>query len=285
METVLISGGTGLVGSHLSKKLRTKGYEVAILSRSDPNSAQAIETADYIIHLAGANIGAKRWTARRKQQILDSRVKTTELMFEQVAASEKPKLKAFISASATGYYGAVTMDKIFTENDPAAPDFLGETCRLWETAADRFRSLGARTVRIRTGVVLTGRGGALAKMSMPVKLGIGSAIGSGRQYLPWIHIDDLCGIYIKAVEDAGMEGAYNAVAPDHRTNLDFTQTLARVLKKPFWFPSVPAFAMKLLFGQMSDILLEGSRVSSGKISRAGYQFLFPELEAALKDLL
>ena len=285
METVLISGGTGLVGSHLSKMLRAKGYEVAVLSRSDPESVQAVETADYIIHLAGANIGARRWTARRKQQILDSRVKTAELILEHVAASKKPKLKAFISASATGYYGAVTTNKIFTEDDPAAPDFLGETCRLWEAAADRFPSLGARTVKIRTGVVLTDRGGALDKMSLPVKMGVGSAIGSGRQYLPWIHIDDLCGIYIKSVEDAGMEGAYNAVAPDHQTNHEFTQTLARVLKRPFWFPPVPAFVMKLLFGQMSDILLEGSRVSSDKIRSEGYQFLFPGLEEALKDLL
>lgn len=284
METVLISGGTGLVGSHLSKKLRAKGYEVAVLSRSDPDSVKAVETADYIIHLAGANIGAGRWTARRKQQILDSRVNTANDIYEQVAASRHPKLKAFISASATGYYGAVTTDKIFAEDDPAATDFLGKTCRLWEAAAEGFQNLGARTVKIRTGVVLTGRGGALEKMSLPVKMGVGSAIGSGGQYLPWIHIDDLCGIYIKAVEDSGMEGAYNAVAPDHRTNREFTQTLARVLKKPFWFPPVPALAMKLLFGQMSEILLEGSRVSSEKIVREGYSFRFPDLENALKDL-
>lgn len=300
MATILITGGTGLVGRHLCRKLKEKGYSIALLSRTrqhhsdiptyawnlDNNEIEkeAIKTADYVIHLAGANIGDKRWTNKRRQLIIDSRVKTGELIFDKTKESNI-KLKAFISASAIGYYGAITSDKIFCETDPPSNGFLGETCLQWEQSADRFRELGIRTVKIRTGVVLTKQGGALAKMITPVIMGIGSAIGNGKQYLPWIHIDDLCGIYIKAIEDTQMNGVYNAVAPDHKTNRDFIRILASVLKKPFWFPDVPAIAMKIMFGKMSGILLKGSRVSSDKINAAGYNFLFPDLENALTDIV
>ena len=299
METILISGGTGLIGRQLCEKLKDKGYRVAILSRTNRQNTdtqiyhwdldkkviekEAVETAGYIIHLAGANIGDKRWTTKRRQLIIDSRVNSGQLIFEKFM--ENNKLKAFISASAIGYYGTVTSDRIFCEADPPSGDFLGETCRQWEQPADSFEKLGVRTVKIRTGIVLTRQGGALAKMIIPVKTGIGSAIGNGRQYMPWIHIDDLCGIYIKAIEDTQMNGAYNAVAPDHKTNRDFTKTLARVLKKPFWFPDIPAIVIKILYGKMSSILLKGSRVSSDKIRTAGYNFLFPELESALTNLI
>jgi len=301
MTTILISGGTGLVGRHLSKKLKEKGYNVTILSRTkkynsnsdlttyswnpDKNEIEkeALETADYIIHLAGEDLWKKRWTTKRKQLIIDSRVKTGQLIFDKIKES-KHKLKAFISASAVGYYGAITSDKIFGETDLPSNDFVGETCRQWEQSADRFEELGIRTVKIRTAPVLTKQGGVLAKMMTPVKMGIGSAVGNGRQYMPWIHIDDLCSIYIKAIEDIQMNGAYNAVAPDHRTNGDFMRTLAHVLKKPFWFPKVPAIAMKIIFGRKSDVVLKGSRVSSDKIRMAGYTFQFPTLESALTDL-
>ncbi len=300
METILISGGTGLVGSELCKKLRAGGYRVAVLSRSgrpdaelpgyrwDPVSGEiekeALEKADYIIHLAGAGIADRRWTAKRKKLIIDSRVKTGRLLFEKVKENNT-KLKAFISASAVGYYGAVSSERVFCETDPPAADFLGETCRQWEEAADSFAEAGIRTVKIRTSVVLSARGGALVKMARPVKLGLGSAIGSGRQYLPWIHLDDLCGIYLKAVEDTAMNGAYNATAPEHISNRDFTRTLARVLDKPYFLPHVPELVLKILFGRMSSMLLKGSRVSADKIRSAGYSFLFPGLEPALTNLL
>lgn len=300
MATILITGGTGLIGRYLSKKLKDKGYSVAILGRvSHLNSdiptytwdldkneieKEAIESADYIIHLAGANIGDKRWTARRKKLIIDSRVNTSRLIFDKIKTN-KNGLKAFISASAIGYYGTITSDKIFSETDPPSSDFLGETCRQWEQLADNFEKLGIRTVKIRTGVVLTNQGGALAKIRMPINLGIGSAIGTGRQYMPWIHIDDLCGIYIKAIEETEMKGAYNAIAPAHQTNRDFTKTLAHILNKPFWLPNIPGIVMKIMLGEMSAILLKGSRVSSEKIIHAGYQFKFPDLESALVDLL
>lgn len=300
METILITGGTGLIGRHLGKKLKEKGYTVGFLSRESlpdndiPTYAWdvgnnkiekgAIETADYIIHLAGANIGSGRWTNKRRQTIIDSRVKTAQFIFDAIKENRNT-LKAFISASAIGYYGAITTNKIFTETDPPSNDFLGEVCRQWEQAADNFEELGIRTVKIRTGVVLTKQGGALAKMITPVKFGMGSALGNGKQCMPWIHIDDLCGIYIKAMEDKQMSGAYNAVSPDHKTNRDFTKTLARMLHKHFWFPNVPALLLKLVFGKMSEMLLQGSRVSSEKIRKAGYSFAFTDLESALADLL
>lgn len=300
MSTVLITGGTGLIGRYLCKRLHEEGYDVAILSRTrvqepglqsytwdlDKNEIQkeAIDTADFIVHLAGANIGEKRWTSKRKQLIIDSRVKTGQLIFQKIK-EQKKSLKAFISASAIGYYGTSTSEKTFTETDPPANDFLGATCAQWEQTANKFEEIGIRTVKVRTGVVLTGQGGALSKMITPVKMGIGSAIGSGKQSLPWIHIDDLCGIYIKAIEDTQMDGAFNAVAPDHKSNKEFTRTLAHVLKKPFWFPNIPTITMKLLFGKMSTMLIKGSRISAEKIKATGYNFLFPDLETALTDLL
>lgn len=299
MATVLITGGTGLIGKHLCKRLQEKKYDVTVLSRTRLQKTaiptytwnlkkkeiikEAIDTADYIIHLAGTNIGNKRWSNKRKQLIIDSRVKTSQLIFDKVKEYNKIP-KAFISASAVGYYGTVTSNKIFTETDIPANDLLGEICQKWEQSTEKFKELGIRTVKIRSGVVLTKNGGALAKMITPVKIGIGSAMGNGRQYLPWIHIDDLCNIYIKAIEDKQMNGAYNAVAPDHKTNEEFTRILAHVLKKPFWFPNVPAIAMKLMFGKMSEMFLKGSRVSSDKIISAGYNFLFFNLENALREL-
>jgi uncharacterized protein (TIGR01777 family) len=300
METVIITGGTGLIGKHLSRKLKEAGYDVALLSRKsshdndfavyswDPEKNEidkkAVLSADYIIHLAGAGIGDKRWTKKRRQLISDSRIKTCELIFNSVKETGT-KIKAFISASGIGYYGAITSDKIFTETDQPSKDFIGEICRQWEHTADRFEKSGIRTVKIRTGIVLTKKGGALARMITTVRMGIGSALGNGRQYLPWIHIEDLCNIYIKAIEDISLKGAYNAVAPEHISNKDFMRTLAKVLNKPFFFPDVPAFIMKLLFGKMSGILLNGSRVSSDKIRASRYSFQFPDLESAMKDLL
>ena len=300
MATVLITGGTGLVGRHLCKRLQEKGYDVSILSRSSEKKGaiptftwdlnkniiekEAFKNVNYIIHLAGANIGDKRWTAKRKQEIIDSRIKTTQLIFTKIKEQNR-NLKAFISASAIRYYGIKTSDKIFIENDPPANDFLGNTCLLWEQMADKFKGLGIRTVKIRTGLVLTKQGGALSKMIRPVKMGIGSAIGSGKQYLPWIHIDDLCGIYIKAIENKNMEGAFNAVAPDHKTNKEFTRILANVLKKPFWFPNIPAMVIKLIFGNMSEIILKGNKVSADKVKTIGYNFFFTDLESALYNLI
>jgi uncharacterized protein len=300
MENVLITGGNGLIGQQLTKKLREKEFNVSILSRTgkhdqnpaiwywDPDKGEidpeAVITADYIIHLSGTNIGEKRWTKNRKKDIIESRTKSAQLIFNTIK-KHQGKLKAFISASATGYYGAKTTSQIFKESDPPADDFLGETCRQWEASAIQFESAGIRPVIIRTGIVLTPHGGALAKMAQLVRYGLGSPLGNGRQYLPWIHIDDLCEIYIKAIKDTRMKGAYNAVSPEIPTNRDFYKTLADIIRKPLWLPPVPAFILKIVLGKMAVMLLEGSRVSSGKIIDAGYRFFFPELKSALDDLV
>ena len=299
METILIAGGAGLIGTNLSGKLKEKGYNVLLLSRKskrgnsysvyswNPDKSEieneALKRADYIINLAGAGIGDKRWTKKRRELILDSRVKTSELIFNKIQETGK-KPKAFITASGIGYYGANTSEKIFSETDQPAADFIGQICQQWEEAADLFEESGIRTVKIRTGIVLLKKGGALSRMAVPVKFWIGSALGSGKQYLPWIHIDDLCDIYVRAIEDAKMTGAFNAVAPQHVSNREFMRTLAQVMGKPFFFPAIPSVVLKLLFGKMSDILLYGSRISAEKIISAGFEFRFPGLANALKDL-
>ena len=291
-RTVLITGASGYISGHLQQKLKTQGYRVRTLTTNILNSnvedcfywnpenqdinRKAFDSVDYIIHLAGANIGAARWTKRRKQEILDSRVNATRFLFDKVLLYKVP-LKAFISASATGYYGTVTSDTIFDEEAPAAHDFLGNVCFQWETAADRFQELGIRTVKIRTGVVLSNDAPAVKKMLIPIKLGLGSPLGSGKQYMPWIHIDDLCEIYLKAIENKFFSGAYNAVAPQHITNKEMMKTLSKILKKPFWFPAVPAFVLRILFGEMADILLKGSRVEPKKLIEAGFEYRFPEV--------
>jgi len=293
---VLITGGSGLVGSHLSKKLKEKGYEVAILSRKkhgDPDTRtylwdpgknkiekEAIDKAGFIIHLAGANISDKRWTKKRKQEIVDSRVETAKLLFNKVSES-KTRPKAFISSSAVNYYGTLTSDKIFSEDDPPSNDFMGQTCKKWEQSVMKFEDSGIRTVILRNGVVISPKGGAIKKMSVSVKLGLGSPVGSGKQYFPWIHIEDLCNIYIKAIEDSKMQGAYNAVAPDHIKNRNVMKALADAFNRPFWAPNVPSFIIKILFGEMANILLKGSRISADKIKEAGYEFRFTNFKDAV----
>jgi uncharacterized protein len=299
MAKVLITGGTGLVGTHLGRKLQELGYEIAFLSRTKSNENKiqtyfwdynkneidkdAINTSDYIVHLAGENLGEKRWTSKRKQLIFDSRIKSAELIYNNMDKGNK-RLRAFITASAIGYYGAITYDKVLSETEPPADDFLGQTCKKWEQVADRFTDIDIRTVKIRTGIVLAKQGGVLPKIIIPIKLGIGSAIGDGNQYFPWIHIDDLCSIYIKAIEDTQMIGAYNAVAPEHKTNKQFFETTANILNKPLWFPKIPAIAIKVILGEMSEMILTGSRISSDKIKNSGFVFKYPYLKSALEQL-
>ena len=297
---VLITGGRGLIGTALCQMLQKEGHRVSLLSRSvkpgtgvpvylwNPDKAEippeALKETDCIIHLAGENIGSKRWSAKRRQEILDSRIRPVNLLLKRIK-EQNISLLSFISASAIGYYGLNSSERIYTETDPPAGDFLGRVCSQWEEAVLQFEELGVRTVQLRTGVVLTSQGGALSKMLTPVKFGIGSALGNGRQYMPWIHVDDLCRMYIKAMEDQAINGAYNAVAPEFVRNKAFTRTLAKVLRKPFFFPNIPRAALKILFGKKADLVLEGSRVSADKIEAAGFRFRFPQHEMALRDLL
>ena len=300
MPTVLVTGGTGLIGKRLCEKLKMAGFDVAILSQVRYNKSDfpvfywnwqneevdemALRNSDYIIHLAGASIAGQRWTPKRKKLIVDSRVKSTYFLQRKLKELNLGP-KAFVSASAVGYYGAVTTSKILKESNPPENDYLGTVCQLWEKAAADVFDPRIRTVQIRTGVVLTPKEGAMDKMLLPIKMGVGSALGSGKQYMPWIHIDDLCDIYIKALQDVSMNGAYNATSPEHHTNKSFTKALASTLGRIMWMPNVPSFAMKLMFGEMADMMLYGSRVSSDKILDAGFEFQFGELDLALDDLM
>lgn len=291
MAKILITGGTGLVGSRLTKMLTDKNHEVAILTRSPDSKNEyqwdlqkktidkkAFENTDYIIHLAGAGIADKRWTNERKKVIINSRVESANLLFGTIKKENTP-LKGFISASGSGYYGAVTTDKIFTETDKVGNDFLGEVCEKWEDAALQFEELNIPVTILRTGIVLSKKGGALEKMRLPII----SPLGSGKQYMPWIHIDDLCQMYIKAIE-GNLTGVFNAVGPEHHTSTTFSKALAKSISRPYVGICVPSFMLKLLFGDMSKILLEGSRISAKKIQKNGYSFQFETLKKALNNL-
>ncbi|WP_299064943.1 TIGR01777 family oxidoreductase [uncultured Polaribacter sp.] len=291
MSTILITGGTGLVGSKLTELLLANKHEVRILSRKPSANNEykwdvsnkyidenALTGVDYIIHLAGAGIADKRWTDERKQIIIDSRVETANLLFDKVKKLEI-QLKGFISASGSNYYGAKTVDKIFKEEDSAGNDFLGKVCLHWENAANKFKELNVSVTILRTGIVLSSKGGALEKMKTPII----SPLGSGNQYMPWIHIEDLCYLYIKAVEQ-DFSGVFNAVSPESHTSKSFSKILAKSVKRPYLPVAVPGFLLKLIFGELAVILLKGSRLSSNKVLKYGFRYQFESLEKALHKI-
>jgi len=295
MEKVLITGGSGLIGRRLSFLLKSRGYEVRILSRSNnPKNNyktfvwnvseqyindSAFEGLKHIIHLAGAGIADKRWSEKRKKEIIASRVASTNLLYNSVKRLKTP-LNSFISASATGYYGAITSETIFEEKDKPAKDFLGKVCSLWEDSIFQFNEIKIRTVALRTGIVLSKDGGALKKMKTPII----TSLGNGKQYMPWIHIDDLCELYIKAIEDEQFKGAFNAVSPEHISNLSFSKKISKIFNYPFLALGAPSLILQIVFGEMSTIILNGSRISANKIKQAGFKFKFENLEKALKNL-
>ena len=297
-----------MIGKALTEALLEKNYKVIILSRKVasqqpinenllyaewdiPNQIidkVAIERADYIIHLAGAGIADKRWTKKRKQEIIVSRVKSGELLTKTL--QEIPnKVKAVISASAIGWYGAdpvIPNPKPFTEDDPADSSFLGETCKQWEESTEPVTQLGKRSVKLRTGIVLSKQGGALKEFEKPLRFGIAAILGNGRQVYSWIHIDDLVRLYITAIEDDNMRGAYNAVTPKPVSNKELTLQLARTKKGSFFIPVyIPSFALKIALGEMSIEVLKSATESCDKIHYSGFTFLYPTIEAALKNLV
>ncbi|WPO92972.1 TIGR01777 family oxidoreductase [Chryseobacterium sp. HR92] len=297
-EVVLITGASGMIAKELAKKI-DKEYEIRFLTRKKKYDNEyewdirkgnideaALENVSHIIHLAGANISEKRWTPERKRELISSRVDSAELL-QTALRKNKIKLKSFISASGINFYGTETSEKLYTESDPPGNDFLSEVVVLWERAADDFKekNLAERVVKIRTAVVLSEKDGALKKMIPPIQYYIGSPLGSGKQYMPWIHLEDICSIYEFALKNSTMEGAYNAVSPQHTTNKDLTKKIAKVLGKPLFMPNVPGFVLKLIFGELATAILEGSRASSQKIQDAGFHFKFPDLDEALKNLL
>ena len=291
MVTVLITGGTGMVGQLLNEKLSSKGFLVRVLTRhpkkeneyawditSNYIDEKAFQNLDYIIHLAGAGIADKRWTPKRKQEIIDSRTKSTELLFDTIKKLNI-QLKGCISASAVGYYGAITSDKIFTENDKPANDFLGKVCQLWEQSVLAFDTINIPTTIFRIGIVLSKKGGALEKMITPMI----TPIASGKQYVPWIHIDDLTNMFVFAIEK-NQPGIFNAVAPEEQTSHSFSKLLAKKTKRIFLPLGVPKFMLQLIFREMSIILTEGSRVSSKKIENTHFKFTYRNLENAFDNI-
>jgi len=308
MTTILITGGTGMIGKALTEALLEKNYKVIILSRNpgkyqpvegnlsyaewdipgETIDKEAIARADYIIHLAGAGIADKRWTKKRKQEILDSRVKSSELLAKTL--QEIPnKIKAVISASAIGWYGedpVIPNPKPFTEDDPADSSFLGDTCRQWEKSTEPIMSLGKRVVKLRTGIVFSKEGGAFKEFEKSLRFGIAAILGSGRQICSWIHIDDLVRLYISAIEDDTLRGVYNAVAPKPVSNKELTLQLANEKKGKFFIPVyVPSFVLKMILGEMSIEVLKSATVSCDKIHYCGFTFLYPTFDAALKNLV
>jgi uncharacterized protein len=299
---VLITGGTGLVGSRLTELLLQQGFTVSHLSRKPTNTTgevksfhwdvskgiideQALLEADYLIHLAGAGIADKHWTDARKKELIESRTETIALITNKLQNTPH-KIKAFVSASGIGFYGADTGNERVSEQYKVGDDFLAECCVAWENAADKIESLGIRTTKLRIGIILSEKGGALPKLLMPVRFWIGSPIGTGRQFQSWIHIDDVCGLFMKSLTDTNMSGVYNTVASTPVTNAELTKIAAQVLKKPLFFPNVPAFILKILFGEMANIILGGNYVLNERIQKeTDFQYKFPDLKAALGDLL
>ncbi len=301
MKKVLITGGTGLVGNNLTYLLVKKGYEVRILSRkltNKPNFStylwdiktgyidkDALLDIDYIIHLAGENIGAGRWTKKRKKIILDSRVKGSELIFNTIQEMGiKPK--AFISASAVGFYPAFKVnEKSFSEDDAAGTGFLANICAQWENAADNFQKAGIRTVKIRTGLVQDKNDAALKKILQAARFGILPVFGQGKQYYSWIHINDLTQLYLAAIENNKLESVINAVAPQQITNYQYILSLKNAIDKKRIIIKIPVFMIKLLFGQMSEVLIKGTKVHSKHYENISFYLQYKDIESALKDIL
>ncbi len=302
-KSVLISGGSGLVGTRLTEILLKKGYQVGHISRSKPSYAKAtddkietivwdlknktidtekVEKYDYLINLVGAGIADKKWTDQRKEVIIKSRTSSVDFLFD-LMKDKKINFQSVVSASASGFYGFKTSDHIHLEDENPGSDFLAKTCVSWENAAHQIRSLNIPTSIVRIGIVLSTNGGALKELAKPVKMGVGSPLGDGKQYIPWIHIDDLCGIFIHAMENK-LNDTFNAGADEQVDNATFTKTLASVLDKPYWAPNVPAFVMKIILGERAVMVLEGSRISNEKIKANGFKFKFSKLREALEEL-
>jgi len=297
---VLITGGTGLVGKVLAPMLQEKGYTVRFLSRQKSSSngiktyqwditkrqieTEAVVGVDYIIHLAGAGVAEKRWTLDYKKEIVESRVVSTDLLASALQLTGS-KPKAFISASAVGIYGLDTQETLLTENSPKGNGFLADVTEQWEKSVEQITQMGIRTALMRIGIVLAGEGGALPKIMQPIRFLVGSPLGSGRQYMSWIHIRDVAKMFIYVLENEQISGAYNAVGNHPITNEDFTKAVALAMNKLLLLPNIPAFVLKMMLGEMAGIALGGNKVSNEKIVQAGFQYEFATLDQALKDLI
>ena len=298
---ILITGATGLIGRKLCQLLTVEGHTVIALTRSPkraeglaiseahawepeagPPPEHAVVGVEAVVHLAGEPIAAERWSDEQKKRIRDSRIVSTRHLVNALRlAASKPHV--LVSGSAIGFYGD-RGDEPLIESSPAGSGFMSEVCVSWEEEAERASHFGVRVVKVRTGVVLSSEGGALKKMLPPFKLGVGGPLGSGKQWFPWIHIEDIVGIFHSAIFSSSMTGAVNGTAPEPVMNSEFTKQLGRVLHRPAFLP-VPEFALRALMGEMADVLLGSQRVIPKAMLDAGYRFQYPLLAPALEDLL
>ena len=297
-KTVLITGANGMLAKDLAKQLESE-FTIRFLTRKvskdneflwdlknnyiDPKALVGVHN---IIHLAGTSVANKRWTEKRKQDILSSRVASAQLILDSLK-KQQLTINAFISASAIGYYGTNNSDIIFNEESPKGNDFLSNVCDKWEQAAHAFQSnnVANRIAIVRIGIILAKEDSALQKITKPISFGFGSGIGTGKQYMPWIHIKDLSGIFNYILSNEKVNGIFNAVSPEDVTNMEFTKKIAKIIKRPIILPNIPKFMIQVLFGEMRTILLNGNRISSKKISDMGFKFNFKSLDDALKNLL
>jgi uncharacterized protein len=299
---VTVTGATGLIGARLVEELVRRGDEVTVLSRDPeragerlgaevvavkwaplrgPAPAEALAGADGVVHLAGEPV-AQHWSAAAKEQIRESRAEGTGNLVAGLREAQ-PRPRVLVSASAVGYYGP-RGDEELDESTPPGEDFLAEVCVAWEQAAREAEALDVRVALVRTGVVLDAHGGALAKMLPPFRLGVGGPVAGGRQWMPWIHMDDLVGIYLAALDAEGWSGPVNAAAPHPATNADFSKALGRALHRPAVMP-VPALALRALYGEMAQIVTTGQRAVPRRARALGYAFRHPELDEALRSAL
>lgn len=284
-----------MVGRAVHKALAAEGREVRILTRNPKKPGEfawnpakgsidpaALLGVDGIIHLAGASV-SERWTASHKKAIMESRVQGAETLYRAVAAMDvRPEV--VISASAVGIYPN-SYDRVYTERDGGAAGFLGDVVRAWEAQADRFEALGLRVAKLRIGIVLGQGGGVLATLLPLFRLGLGSALGSGRHWMPWIHVDDLAQMCVRLASDRNLSGVWNGVGPESATNLEFSRTLATILQKPFWMPAPPAFALRWVLGEMAQIALMSTHCSAEKWRAIGFSYRYSDLRSALANLV
>lgn len=297
-KNILITGGSGLLGRHLTDALLNLGHKVSYLSRHQGKDTRVktylwdvdkgeidpacIDGIDTIIHLAGAGIADKPWTAARKKEIVESRTASIRLVYDLMR--KKPhRVSTLISASGINYYGDGG-NKLLEEEDLPGNDFVANCCIEWEKAVDEGVEFGLRIVKYRTGVVLTQEGGALPKLAQPVKLYVGSPLGNGKQWVPWIHPQDVTDMYLFALDSPDLAGTFNMVAPIPVTNKELTRAVAKQLDKPLWAPNVPAFLIKLLFGEMASLVLGSTKASAEKIESNGFKFSYPDVASALKEI-
>ncbi len=295
-KTILIAGGTGLVGSRLQEIAEKSGYDCYILTRNPKSKnhiqwdidkkqidEQALPDIDYVVNLAGEGIADKKWTVEHKKVLLDSRTEPICLLSNWISGLKNPP-QAFVSASGVGYYGDGG-EKWQKETDKSGTNFLAHTAKIWEEATNSIKSQGIRTTILRIGIVLSVKGGALPKITLPFKMGVGSYFGDGKMYMPWIHIDDLCKMILFALENKEVSGVYNAVSPNPATNYELTKTTGKVLGTPHILVPAPKLAIQLAMGERYQLVFTSNRASSEKIQNTGFKFEYDNLELALADVI